>query len=157
MDLFLQKKSSKALLCLMDKEKCSISELSSKINSPYAHTFNLIRKFEEIGIIYTKKEGRTKFVFLTPKGKRAAYFLKSFIDSINSESVGKNKKLLRYLENLKRYLIDLKSSNHGKIKYARIAGRYKKLLRKTKPRNEEDKKIKKEALEILKQIEELIQ
>lgn len=55
MDLFLQKKSSKALLCLMDKEKCSISELSSKINSPYAHTFNLIRKFEEIGIIYTKK------------------------------------------------------------------------------------------------------
>lgn len=71
--------------------------------------------------------------------------------------MGKNKKLLRYLENLKRYLIDLKSSNHEKIKYARIAGRYKKLLRKTKPRNEEDKKIKKEALEILRQIEELIQ
>jgi len=160
-EIFLQKKSTLALLCLVKKDKQSISDISIKIGSPYAHTYNLIKKFEESGIVTTTKDGRAKYVYLTPKGKKAASLLNKFIKALKQEkaNIQRISKIQKYRESLENYLETMKTkriSKKEKGKYARIIGRYEKLVRKTKPKAKKDKEEKIKALNILKEMKELL-
>ncbi|RLG56816.1 MAG: hypothetical protein DRN88_03675 [Candidatus Hydrothermarchaeota archaeon] len=160
-EIFLQKKSTLALLCLIKKDKQSISDISIKIGSPYAHTYNLIKKFEESGIVTTKKDGRSKYVYLTPKGKKAASLLSKLIKTLKQgeANIKHAPKIQRYRKSLDNYLKTMKTkklSKKEKGKYARIIGKYEKLVKKTKPKAEKDKEEKIKALNILKEMKELL-
>ncbi len=160
-EIFLRKKSTLALLCLSKKSPQSISDISFEINSPYAHTFNLIKKFEESGIVTTKKNGRAKYVYLTPKGKKAASLLSKFIKTLKQKehSTQYITKIQRYQESLNNYLETMKTkklSRKERGKYARIIGRYEKLIKKTKPRKKKDKEGKIKVLNILKEMKKIL-
>ena len=79
-EIFLNEKSSKALILLSGGKKYG-SEVSKGIDSTYAHTVGILKKFEKQGLAKTRKEGRKKFYTLTEKGQAKAEALKQVVDA----------------------------------------------------------------------------
>lgn len=48
----------------------SSESVTKKTNMVDAHVFKLIKELEEEGLVKTRKKGRKRLVFLTPKGER---------------------------------------------------------------------------------------
>jgi DNA-binding MarR family transcriptional regulator len=170
-DIFFQEKSKLILLALMDKEKY-ISEIATEVKSTYAHTFNLLRTMEDNGIVKAKKDGRTKYVRLTPRGSKLAEVLMKFESILTSKlrrTPAKKKrdkknppraltptaeKLQRYSDSLSALIKELDSRSRRKNlgKYARLTGRYRSLTSKLRPKDKAGKKMKREVLQLLDEI-----
>ena len=74
--LFLKVKPSKAIILLRDRRrKWYVSALAKEVDTTYPHMVKLIRRFEELGIVKTHKEGRTRYVELTELGDELAHDL----------------------------------------------------------------------------------
>lgn len=74
--LFLKVKPSKAIILLRDRRrKWYVSALAKEVDTTYPHMVKLIRRFEELGIVRTQKEGRTRYVELTELGDELAHDL----------------------------------------------------------------------------------
>ncbi len=72
-ELFLQEKPNKIILMLSSVEKpVYVAKLAKGTDSTYAHTFRLVSKLEELGLVMSKDEGRIKLVKLTEIGKALA-------------------------------------------------------------------------------------
>jgi DNA-binding MarR family transcriptional regulator len=170
-DIFFQEKSKLILLALMDKEKY-ISEIATEVKSTYAHTFNLLRTMEDNGIVKAKKDGRTKYVRLTPRGSKLAEVLMKF-ESILTPKLRRTpakkkrnekthpraltptaEKLQRYSDSLSALIKELDSRSRRKNlgKYARLTGRYRSLTSKLRPKDKAGKKMKREVLQLLDEI-----
>ncbi len=156
-NVFFQKKSKEVLLNLEESSTSSITDVSRAINGTYAHTFNIIRDLEELNIIKSKKDGRTKFVTLTEKGEELAKLMRSFQEILQSKNVKpKPKKVKKQTktnggseEKLSRYKIALETLNDNittkkisRAKAARILGRYKALVLKSRPRTKKGRAVK---------------
>jgi predicted transcriptional regulator len=168
-DIFFQEKSKLILLDLIDGEKY-VSEIAAGVNSTYAHTFNLLRTMEDNGIVKAKKDGRTKYVRLTPRGLKLANALVEFESILTSNlrrtSAKKSdkkttplsitptaEKLQRYSNSLSALIKELDSKPRGNLgKYARLTGRYRSLTSKLRPKDKAGKKMKKEVLKLLDEI-----
>ena len=73
---FLKAKPARAVILLRDKRKLwYVSALAKEVDTTYPHMIKLIKKFEELGIVATKKDGRTRYVELTEKGDELAHDL----------------------------------------------------------------------------------
>lgn len=71
--LFLQEKPAKILLALGRADKpVYVAMLSKETDSTYAHTFRVVSKLEELGLVTFKAEGRVKLVRLTKIGEALA-------------------------------------------------------------------------------------
>jgi predicted transcriptional regulator len=163
-ELFLQKKPKEILIYLKNKNSANISEIAAKTNSTYAHSFNLIRDLENLGIVTTKKKGRSKVVTLTEKGRDLAALLEEFIAVLRSgkttpqrmRSRGVDKKtyirasdrLAKYYEKLKEISEKVKSEDISsqKTKIKRVVGRYRQIIKKMRPRDEKGRQLRKAAL-----------
>jgi|Deesub1362B_J571_1020462.scaffolds.fasta_scaffold06354_2 predicted transcriptional regulator len=163
-ELFLQKKPKEILFYLKSENSANISEIAAKTNSTYAHSFNLIRELEDLGIVITKKKGRSKVVTLTEKGRDLAALLEEFVTMLRSgkttpqrmrrrgadkkASISASDKLARYYEKLKKISEKVKSDDISsqKSKIKRVVGRYRQIIKKMRPRDEKGRQLRKAAL-----------
>ncbi|MDP6459617.1 MAG: helix-turn-helix domain-containing protein [Candidatus Hydrothermarchaeota archaeon] len=170
-DIFFQKKSKLILLALAQGGDKYVSEVAAEVKSTYAHTFNLLRSMEGDGIVKAKKDGRIKYVKLTPRGSKLADVLMNFesiLTSTRRPSVKKKRekktatlaltptaeKLQRYSDSLSALLKELDSRSRRKNlgKYARLTGRYRSLISRLRPKDKAGKKMKRKVLQLLDEI-----
>jgi DNA-binding MarR family transcriptional regulator len=79
--LFLQDKPVKIVLAAKRADKLTyVAKLSKETNSTYAHTFRVVSKLEELGLVVSKDEGRIKLVRLTEMGEAIADELLTFLE-----------------------------------------------------------------------------
>ena len=71
--VFLRTKPVNAMIALDQEELVwYVSSLAKETDCTLPHTIKLLSKFEELGLVSFKVEGRKKLVFLTPKGRKIA-------------------------------------------------------------------------------------
>lgn len=152
------------LLSLDKRNSQNITEIANSIEGTYAHTFNLLNELERLGIAKSTKEGRTKYIKLTSKGKRLAKIVLDFENTLKKK--GKNRgstlttptheKLERYGDSLAAIASNVKSKKLNKkevAKYSRILGRYKSLIQRLRPKDKAGKGLKSGALSLVGEIE----
>jgi predicted transcriptional regulator len=160
-DIFFQEKSRLVLLSLAKGRRKCISEIATEVKGSYAHIYNLIKTMEEGGILSAKKEGRTKYVTLTEKGRRLAEALEDFeavLKTGGKPRVVKSpalEKLERYQDSLEALLMDVKRKPQRK--HPRLLGRYRSLVRRVRPRTKEGKKLKADVNALISSIEALLE
>ena len=162
-DIFFQERSKQILLSLAGTNRQHISQVASDIKGTYAHTFNLLNEMESCKIVKSAKKGRTRYITLTEKGKKLASLLQNFSAVLESRRVrNANKKtptyerLQKYAASLSSVLERIKSEKIGSkqaAKYSRLAGRFKALNSKLRPKDREGKKLKKEVAFLVQEIE----
>jgi DNA-binding MarR family transcriptional regulator len=166
-NIFLKEKGKGILLSLARRDQQYVSEIALDIRGTYAHTFNLLRKMEDLGIISTVKEGRTKYVKLTSKGERLAALLQEFDAVLKEKKAGKkvikttpsHEKLRNYQNSLSSMLREVKSKKlrpKERAKKARVLGRYRSLALKLRPRDKLGKELKTEVNSLIQNIDEVL-
>ncbi len=174
-DIFFHERGKQILLSLAAKRKY-VSEVAHDTGATYAHTFNLIKYMEVMGIAKTTKVGRTKNVQLTPKGRRLARAMNAFCDILSAArprfkaeartkktGTGEtmiHKKLRAYakaLADLEKKLRSKKFKPGDFPKHSRLCGRYRYLVLRQRPRDEAAKGLKREALASLERIRPLLE
>jgi len=79
--LFLQEKPMKIVLAAERADKpVYVAKLSKETDSTYAHTFRVVSKLEELGLVVSKEEGRVRLVKLTDMGEAVAGELITLLD-----------------------------------------------------------------------------
>ena len=76
-DLFLRRKNVEIIVALREKKKWYVSLLAKVADMTYPHAIYLIRKLEEGGLVRTYREGRTRYVELTPLGEEVSIALEN--------------------------------------------------------------------------------
>ena len=172
-DIFFHKKGKMILLTLKRHESQNITEIAKAVDSTYAHTFNLLKEMERLKIIKTAKKGRAKYVKLTAKGKRLAKLVLDFENTLKDrgkitkptrtkqthENFVEKYMLEKYKDVLESIAGEVKSKKPGKGgagKYLRVLGRYKSLVRRLRPRDKAGKKLKAEAMSLIKDIDSML-
>ena len=79
-----QEKTSSALIFIYQKEITYISEVSSNIDSTFSHTNKIVKRLENIGLLNSFFEGRSRFLQLTPRGYFLAKSLSASLDIYRS-------------------------------------------------------------------------
>ncbi len=163
---FFQEKSRDVLLNLGESGGAYVTEVSRAINGTYAHVFNIIKDFEKLGIVSSKKEGRIKFVKLTEKGSELAKLMQSFQNVLKAKKVkpkakvkkeikpikvleGAANRLDRYKTALETLNNDITSKKIKKANAARMLGRYKALVTKSRPRTKKGRSLKDKTLQVI--------
>jgi DNA-binding MarR family transcriptional regulator len=162
-DIFFQERGKQILLSLAEMNKRHISQVASDIKGTYAHTFNLLKEMEGTKIVKSVKKGRTRYVSLTEKGKKLAGLLQNFIATLKSRRAGStnkktptDKKLQKYAASLNSILKKIKSrklSSKQAAKYARLAGRFRTLNSRLRPKDRTGKRLKEKVILLIREIE----
>ncbi len=162
-DIFFQERGKQILLSLAGANRQNISQVASDIKGTYAHTFNLVKEMEGYKIVKSSKKGRTRYIMLTEKGKKLAGLLQNFLEILESKRAkNMNKKtptderLQKYATSLSSVLKRIKSKKIGSkqaAKYARLAGRFKALNSRLRPKYKEGKMLKREVALLIQEIE----
>ena len=72
-ELFLRRKPVRLLMAMkIGSEVKYISVLSKETDCTYSHTVKLLEQFENFGLVNFEKQGRVKFIKLTPEGLELA-------------------------------------------------------------------------------------
>jgi hypothetical protein len=79
-----QEKTSSALIFIYQKEITYISEVSANIDSTFSHTNKIVKRLEELGLLTSVFEGRSRFLQLTPRGYFLAKSLSDALDTFRS-------------------------------------------------------------------------
>lgn len=83
-EFFVNVKSAKILVSLSNPTTDNYaSEISSNVDCTYSHTVRIIQKFEDRGLVDTKKKGRKKMIQLTSNGREIAEDLGELMHSLN--------------------------------------------------------------------------
>ena len=165
-DIFFREKSKGLLLDLSGSGKKNISEIAKGIDCTYAHTFNLVKEMEKQDILRSKKDGRAKLISLTKRGNELADVMQSFEALLKSKKTKPQARKTRarkakpkaststsrlqgYVASVEALFKSTKAkrmSAKEKAKKARLAGRYRALIHKLRPKDDESKALKTKAL-----------
>ena len=77
---FFHTKTARVLIELLNKKETYSYFLSKEIDITYSHLVKVIKKYEDVGILTSKKVGRTNIIKLTPKGKEIAKHIESIFE-----------------------------------------------------------------------------
>jgi len=78
---FLQEKPKKILIYLKNENKpLYTSIISREVSTTYAHTFNVLKRLEELKLVSFKESGRIKLIRLTELGEEVAQMMISLLD-----------------------------------------------------------------------------
>ncbi len=135
---FLQEKPEKILIYLKKENKpLYTSIISRELRTTYAHTFNVLKRLEELKLVSFKESGRIKLVKLTELGDEVA---KVMINLVDLFSLGEIENELG-----KIYELEIK----GKLREQMNKEQIKKHLDKLKEKTAEFSKDKQDASLIL--------
>lgn len=90
-EFFVNVKSAKILVTLSNPTTDNYaSKISSNVDCTYSHTVRILQKFENKGLVNSKKKGRRKMIELTGDGENVAEKLGDLMHTLgqvqNSES-----------------------------------------------------------------------
>lgn len=144
-DFFLQNKPKEILIYLKKENKpLYTSIISREVSTTYAHTFNVLKRLEELKLVTFKESGRIKLVKLTELGEEVASAMINLMDLLSlgnmenelykiheSEIKGKLREQMNK-EQIKKLLdkLKIKLSEFSKDKQDNIAIMSKKLLKR---------------------------
>jgi DNA-binding MarR family transcriptional regulator len=78
--VFLHKKAPYVLLAL---EQChTTNEIAKKLDMLHPDIYKILNKFDELGLIESRKVGRTCYINLTGKGKKIASIIKNLCEAL---------------------------------------------------------------------------
>jgi predicted transcriptional regulator len=80
LNLFFKEKTLKIFLSTEEEEYAS--KIRNKAVCMYSYVITTLRKFEKLGLVASKKEGRIKKYTLTEKGKEIQGKIKKLLDII---------------------------------------------------------------------------
>ncbi|MFB6174836.1 MAG: winged helix DNA-binding protein [Candidatus Nanohalobium sp.] len=84
-EFFVNVKSAKILVSLSNPTTDNYaSRISSDVDCTYSHTVRIIQKFEDRGLISSRKEGRKKMIELTSEGMEIAEDLGDLMRSLEA-------------------------------------------------------------------------
>jgi DNA-binding MarR family transcriptional regulator len=87
-NIFLKEKPTRALILLRDKSKrWYISLLAKEVDTTYPHMVKLVRVFEQLGLIRTVKDGRTRYIELTEQGDELAHDLEGIYKHLSKLNI----------------------------------------------------------------------
>lgn len=87
--LFLQEKPAGTLLFVKASKRPTYATIIAKeIGATYAHTFKVLSKLEDLGLVCFERIGRIKLVILTELGKETAEALERFNDLVRLSEIG---------------------------------------------------------------------
>jgi len=70
-ELFFNRKTVEILLSMLEDEKPRYPKvIAEEVDSIYPHVFNILKELEDVGLVESYKEGRIRFIRLTPEGKK---------------------------------------------------------------------------------------
>ena len=75
LSFFLQDKPARILLETQKNGRTYPADVSKSLAATYSHIVRVIQKLEEIGLIKSEKQGRTKYIMLTESGENVAHHL----------------------------------------------------------------------------------
>ena len=78
-DLLLHGKPCGILLSLRDKEKKYPAVLAKENDCTYTHVLKIVGEYRRLGLVDFEKDGRIKFVTLTPYGDDVAHALEGLV------------------------------------------------------------------------------
>lgn len=82
-EIFLNRVPIQLLIQITDpRTESYASQLSTKIDTTYAHTIKTINKLESLGLIGSYSKGRKKIVKETEEGKDLARIAQKFMDEL---------------------------------------------------------------------------
>jgi DNA-binding MarR family transcriptional regulator len=85
--IFTNEKPVMALVYLKSRRTENYaSEISDKIDSTYAHTVKILGRFEDLGLIVSRKKGRKKMLKLTDSGEELAEKAQEFVAGLDKIS-----------------------------------------------------------------------
>lgn len=88
--LLLQDKPVGILLAIKRLDEPYAAVIMREVETTHAHTANVLSQMEEYGLIESVKEGRIKYVYLSPYGKYVTDALEKLINAIDGgEDTGK--------------------------------------------------------------------
>ena len=148
-DILLHEKPRKVLRFIREKGSVSIYDVSQSTDTAYAHTFNLIKKLTDAGIVTANKSGRRVEVSITELGERIC----RLVDEIERLSESDSREMLDAgAERLARYREKVREvvsrSESGECRNARLLlGRYRQVVRRMRPRSRAGRRMRREVLE----------
>ena len=148
-DILLHEKPRKVLRFIREKGSVSIYDVSQSTGTAYAHTFNLIKKLTDAGIVTANKSGRRVEVSITELGERIC----RLVDEIERLSESDSREMLDAgAERLARYREKVREvvsrSESGECRNARLLlGRYRQVVRRMRPRSRAGRRMRREVLE----------
>ena len=167
-DIFFQEKGKAILLALAGRDGQYVTEVAEGTKGTYAHTFNLIRIMEEAGVVEASKQGRVRYINLTPRGREMAALVERFCALLDGgEVVGgtgrkgpkarpADAKLIHYRDALGAILQQVRRKRPARRelkKYPRLLGRYRSLIHRLRPKGEEGRKMKAELISTLEELD----
>jgi len=173
-DIFFHEKSKRLLLDLTSSGKKNVSEIAKDIDCTYAHTFNLVKAMERQGILRSKKDGRVKLVSLTGHGKELASMMRDIEALLEGRikapakktrtkrkraSSASSNRLQSYASSIEELFKGAKGkriSAKERAKMARLAGRYRALVHKLRPKDRESRDLKSRSLARIDEISSLL-
>ena len=95
LSFFLQDKPARILLEMTKDERTYPADISKALAATYSHIVRVIQKLEEIGLVESEMEGRTKYIKLTETGQQVAHHLEGLqmaLKNISEEAEKKGRK-----------------------------------------------------------------
>ena len=170
-DIFFQEKGKAILMVLAGRDGQYVTEVAEGTKGTYAHTFNLLRIMEEAGVVEASKQGRVRYITLTPRGREMAALLERFCALLDGgEAAGEkgrkgsrarpaDAKLVHYRDALGAILQQVRRKRPARRelrKYPRLLGRYRSLVHRLRPKGEEGRKMKADLISSMEEIEAAI-
>ena len=85
--IFTNEKPVMALVYLKSRRTENYArEISGKIDSTYAHTVKILGRFEDLGLVVSRKKGRKKMLELTDSGEDLAEKAQEFVAELEEVS-----------------------------------------------------------------------
>ena len=100
LSFFMQDKPVRILLETQKNGRTYPADISKALAATYSHIVRVIQKLEEMGLIKSEKQGRTKYITLTESGENVAHHLEGLEMSLKRliEEKGKSGKKQEKLE-----------------------------------------------------------
>lgn len=159
-EIIFQKVGGNVLLYLEKNRYSNLSDISRSLNTSYSYVFQIIQKLEQSGLVKATKIGREKKIMLTDKGREVTQLIAEIKRILKGKKKKKpqetkviHSKLDRYRGTVDRILKEIEEEGAVLPKHARVLGRIRYLSLRARPKEANDKKLRKE---ILRDIESII-
>ncbi len=165
-EFFFNIKTVEILLSMLEDEKPRYPKvIAEEVGSIYPHVFNILKELEEVGLVESYKEGRIRFLRLTPNGRKITEKFQEIYSHLNNfqENFEDERKredaiaIIRFRDNIQSIeykLLSEKLDKKDSFKEVLKLSKLRTELERTNFRNDNDREEKNKLLKRIYYIEE---
>jgi len=165
-EFFFNIKTVEILLSMLEDEKPRYPKvIAEEVGSIYPHVFNILKELEEVGLVESYKEGRIRFLRLTPNGRKITEkfkeiysdlttFQENFEDERKREDAIAINRFRDNIQSIEYKLLSEKLDKKDSFKEVLKLSKLRTELERTNFRNDNDREEKNKLLKRIYYIEE---